>query len=114
MKKIDRTGERNLNIHGLEMEILEYKNNKDIKVLFTESGIVRHTDYRKFISGKVYPTWRNKNSEGYKSCDECDLTQVEEIPDGNNMATAITMGVGLFILLSVGIAGLVFGLSAVF
>lgn len=68
MKKIDRTGERRNNINGLEMEILEYKNNKDIKVLFVDSGIVRHADYRRFTEGRVFPTYRNKGKGGKTLC----------------------------------------------
>lgn len=55
MKKIDRTGEVTTNRDGLEMKIIEYKNNKEVKVLFTASGAVRITSYLKFRRGQVSP-----------------------------------------------------------
>lgn len=47
----DRTGERNLNKYGFEMEIIEYVNNKDITVIFLETGSVVKCGYASFNKG---------------------------------------------------------------
>lgn len=118
MRKIDRTGERRNNINGFEMEIIEYRNNKEVKVLFTEFGIVRNTSYRKFLSGRVYPTWRNKGYESVRELEEFSHVyddnniKQEEMP--TNLAVAIVMGVGMALLLGIGIAGVGLALSALF
>lgn len=120
MRKIDRTGERKDNINGFEMEIIEYKNNKDIKVLFTEFGIVRNTCYRKFLTGRVYPTWKNKGYESVRKLEEFASAYDEDTPEKkqeeppSNIAVAIVMGVGITLLLGIGIAGLGLALSALF
>lgn len=97
MKKIDRTGEVNSNLNGLEMKIIEYKNNKDVRVVFTASGETRKTTYLKFKQGKVYPTWRNRKYKGVDVNqdvrDTSTIVLVEE--DGSNMAVAITMALGI-------------------
>lgn len=120
MRKIDRTGEHRTNINGFEMEIIEYKNNKEVKVLFTEFGIVRNTSYRKFLSGRVYPTWRNKGYESVRELEEFahaydynEVVQKKEVKH-SNIAVAIVMGIGMALLLGIGVAGLGLALSALF
>lgn len=121
MRKIDRTGEHRNNINGFEMEIIEYKNNKEVKVLFTEFGIVRNTSYRKFLSGRVYPTWRNKGYESVRELEEfaraydddyeCDFDG-EKKP--TNIAVAVALGTGMSVLFLLGIVGLAIAISAIF
>lgn len=98
MRKIDRTGEKGYNINGLYMEIVSYKNNKNIVVRFA-SGEVRQTTYLRFRRGLVYPTWRNKpiNTPKEIEYDESD----DEFEDNYDKirfigsATAIALGLGL-------------------
>ena len=118
MKKIDRAGERRNNINGFEMEIIEYKNNKAVKVLFTEFGIVRNTSYRKFVSGRVYPTWRNKGYESMKKCNDLDFVFKDdeeiEFKDETGKATITTMGFVVILLSLLSVFGLGYALSALF
>ena len=97
MRKIDRTGEISTNKNGLEMKIIEYKNNKEVRVLFTASGETRVTTYLKFKQGKVYPTWRNRKYNGVDVNqdvrDTSTIALVEE--DGSNIAVAIAMALGI-------------------
>lgn len=111
MKKIDRTGETRKNVDGLEMVIVEYKNNKQMMVYFPELGVDRETRYNLFKEGKVFPTWRNV---GFADADE--FNDDEDIIDseGNNVGVVIAIGAGLFALVSLGLAGLAFALSAIF
>ena len=104
MKKIDRTGEVKSNLNGLEMKIIEYKNNKDVRVLFVASGETRVTTYLKFKQGKVYPTWRNRKYNGVDAHkdvrDVIDSGIIEE--DGSNLGVALAMAlgsIGIFALL---------------
>lgn len=104
MKKIDRTGEMKSNLNGLEMKIIEYKNNKEVRVLFTASGETRVTTYLKFKQGKVYPTWRNRKYNGVDTHkDVRDIIGsgiIEE--DGSNLGVALAMAlgsIGIFALL---------------
>lgn len=118
MKKIDRAGERRNNINGFEMEIIEYKNNKEVNVLFTEFGIVRNTSYRKFVSGRVYPTWRNKGYESMKKCNDLDVVFKDdeeiEFKDETGKATITTMGFVVILLSLLSVFGLGYALSALF
>ena len=99
MKKIDRTGEVNNNLNGLEMKIIEYKNNKEVRVVFTASGETRKTTYLKFKQGRVYPTWKNKKYKGIdvhkdvRDVDASTITIVEE--DSSNIAVALAMAIGI-------------------
>lgn len=112
MKKIDRTGEVKENLNGLEMKIIEYKNNKEVRVLFTASGETRLTTYLKFKQGKVYPTWKNKtyNKNKYaipskeltQDIRDVDLSKYDFISDetdndepSTSIAISIAMLVGL-------------------
>lgn len=52
MKKIDRTGEKNINNFGSNMFILEYRNANDIIVKF-ENGYTIQTKYRVFRLGQI-------------------------------------------------------------
>lgn len=66
-KKIDRTGERNINNFGSEIIIVEYKNRKDIDVYFPEyDWITRNVQYDNFKRGGVKcPYDRSIYSVGY-------------------------------------------------
>lgn len=48
----DRTGETNINFQNLNMEIIEYINNSNIKIKF-EDGYICKTNYNCFKNGKV-------------------------------------------------------------
>ena len=53
-KKIDRTGEENVNTFGSKMVIKEYRNNRDIDVYFPEyNWTFEHAKYCAFKKGKV-------------------------------------------------------------
>lgn len=99
MKKIDRTGEVINNLNGLEMRIIEYKNNKEVRVLFTASGETRKTTYLKFRQGKVYPTWRNRKFKGIdinQDVRDVDLSVIAEADDVNsNIAVALALAFGI-------------------
>jgi hypothetical protein len=97
MKKIDRTGEVSHNVDGLEMKIIEYKNNKEVKVLFTASGQVRNTSYVRFKHGKVFPRFRRGAEEAITTdCEECRF---------NAVITAL--GVALLLMIGGAIYGIV-------
>ena len=113
MKKIDRTGEVKENLNGLEMKIIEYKNNKEVRVLFTASGETRLTTYLKFKQGKVYPTWKNKtyNKNKYtipkksdvyqdiRDVDIADITLEDYDEPSSNLAIALAMAIGSIALI---------------
>lgn len=104
MKKIDRTGEVKENLNGLEMKIIEYKNNKDVRVLFVANGETRKPTYLKFKQGKVYPTWRNRKYNGVDTHkDVRDVVGSGIIEDeGSNLGIALAMAlgsIGIFALL---------------
>lgn len=101
MKKIDRTGEVKTNLKGLEMKIVEYKNNKEVRVVFTASGETRVTTYLKFKQGKVFPTWRNMKAKVATA----DVDELQSGKCGTAMAIVLTVGlIGAMIVL-----GCVFG-----
>ena len=113
MRKIDRTGEVKENLNGLEMKIIEYKNNKEVRVLFTASGETRLTTYLKFKQGKVYPTWKNKtyNKNKYtipkksdvyqdiRDVDIADITLEDYDEPSSNLAIALAMAIGSIALI---------------
>lgn len=113
MRKIDRTGEVKENLNGLEMKIIEYKNNKEVRVLFTASGETRLTTYLKFKQGKVYPTWKNKtyNKSKYitptksdvyqdiRDIDIADITLEDYDEPSSNLAIALAMAIGSIALI---------------
>lgn len=113
MRKIDRTGEVKENLNGLEMKIIEYKNNKEVRVLFTASGETRLTTYLKFKQGKVYPTWKNKtyNKSKYitptksdvyqdiRDIDVADITLEDYDESSSNLAIALAMAIGSIALI---------------
>lgn len=113
MRKIDRTGEVQENLNGLEMKIIEYKNNKEVRVLFTASGETRLTTYLKFKQGKVYPTWKNKtyNKNKYiipkkadvyqdiRDVDIADITLEDYDEPSSNLAIALAMAIGSIALI---------------
>lgn len=51
--KKERIGEVRRNKQGLTAKILDYQNNKNVTVEFTETGEVRKTTYIKFCRGEV-------------------------------------------------------------
>lgn len=117
MKKIDRTGEVKENLNGLEMKIIEYKNNKEVRVLFTASGETRLTTYLKFKQGKVYPTWKNKTynknkytipkkSDVYQDIRDIDVADIIlDDHEGSNLGVALAMAIG-----SIAIIGIILAL----
>ena len=53
-RKIDRTGEININNQGLKMMIIRYRTNKDIDVEFLDDGYIsEHKQYKSFETGKI-------------------------------------------------------------
>lgn len=52
-KRTDRIGEKGENYGFLPMEIVEYRNNKDITVLFPATGERVRTRYEHFKKGRV-------------------------------------------------------------
>ena len=51
---MNREGEINTNYQGCKMKIIKYNNTKDMNVLFIDTNnIKKHTEYRKFKSGKI-------------------------------------------------------------
>lgn len=91
MKKIDRTGEVGINRQGLEMKIVEYKNNKEVRVVFVATGETRMTSYLKFKQGKVFPTWRNRKGVSATPKQE-DCGEVDSTTSG---ALGVALAVGL-------------------
>lgn len=120
MRKIDRTDETNLNVDGFEMRIIEYNNNKDIIVFFPELDVIRKTRYSLFVSGKVYPTYRNKGMESVKSLPEFEhaydapVDTKDEFNVGDNKAVAIALGIGMSAILSIAIGGLILAIFSFF
>lgn len=51
--KIDRTGCKNTNFQGLEMEVLEYYSSENMTVKFQDGWIRRNVAYKEFKSGSV-------------------------------------------------------------
>ena len=51
--KLDRIGEHSINTQGIDMEIIEYRNNRDIDVKFFDGTIVQHIQYYTFKIGNV-------------------------------------------------------------
>lgn len=89
--KEQRLNETRTNRNGLEMRIIEYKNNKEIKVLFPASGVIRNTSYWKFKRGQVYPTWRNQKAKQHD-----EVVPFEDDYDNNkNIGIVACMLVGL-------------------
>lgn len=111
MTKIDRTGEHKDNVDGLEMQIVEYKNNKEIQVYFPELDILRKTSYKQFKSGKVYPTWKNKKT---KIADDKQQYTDDLQELGNNKAVAAVLSFGLLFIISAAIAGVVYSITLLF
>lgn len=106
MKKIDRTGEVKTNLEGLEMKIVEYKNNKEVRVVFTASGETRVTTYLKFRQGKVFPTWRNRH--GIKQTTRPAEESDEEARTPNAIGMALFTGVMIILgLAAIGIVSLI-------
>lgn len=65
MRRIDRTGEKNISNQGYEMTIIEYKNNKNITVKF-EDSYIKNTNYGSFKIGQVKnPNFRSLFKTGY-------------------------------------------------
>jgi hypothetical protein len=57
--KSERTGEKNINCQGLSMSILEYRNARDIDVIFENGHIVKNKYYLAFKNGQIRdPKWR--------------------------------------------------------
>lgn len=52
-RKTNRIGECNENSLGLTMQIVRYRNNKDVTIKIIETGEMRKTTYYNFKKGKV-------------------------------------------------------------
>ena len=86
-KRDSRIGETRTNHQGLTMQIIQYKNNKDIVIEFVETGEKRNTTYYNFKKGK--PT---ANLLEHPSRTECSLKH----------AVIITIGILTLILTTIG------------
>ena len=61
-KKYEHLGEINISKIGEEMKIVGYRNNRDIDVLFTRTGVVvEHKEYGNFKKGNIGMFGRNGN-----------------------------------------------------
>ena len=49
----ERIGEQSINIQGIPMYIIEYRNSRDIDIEFVDGYRIYHTQYRHFLSGKI-------------------------------------------------------------
>lgn len=74
---IDRTGEKSVNYQGVGMEIISYRKNKDMDVIFDDKTRVYSVNYSNFKLGKIknpnYPSVYEKGFMGvgkYTSSDE--------------------------------------------
>ena len=67
VRKIDRTGEENINSFGSKMIIKEYRDNKDMDVYFPEyDWIFKHVAYDKFKNGNIKcPYEKREYNHGY-------------------------------------------------
>lgn len=98
MKRIDRTGEKSISNSGEVMEIIHYRNSRDLDVRFSDGTIVEHREYKDFKKGHIaYPgkgsnSFRDKkgecsiNNDGeemtiiyYRNANDIDV----EFPDGS-------------------------------
>lgn len=61
-KKTHRIGEITTNKNGHTIKIIEYNNNKDMKVLVVETGEIKKASYYNFIRGKVNSACVTKNN----------------------------------------------------
>lgn len=51
MKKAERIGEKNINHQGLEMEIIDYKDRRNMEVRFSDGFIFHGASYHNFLTG---------------------------------------------------------------
>jgi hypothetical protein len=69
MIKTERKGETVINNQGMEMTIINYINNSDIDIQFSDGTIVRHVQYYAFTKGGIrnhnIPSYLNKGYLGY-------------------------------------------------
>lgn len=64
--KKNRVGEKGVNNQGLNMEIISYRNNKDMDIKFEDGVIVCNQPYSVFISGEIKNNnVPNVNGKGY-------------------------------------------------
>lgn len=94
--KDDRVGEKGTNKNGLPMQIIRYKNNKAVTVLFTEMGCTRETTYYKFKRGLVYPP----KAEIEPFADDYD-------EGGNNIAIVASIVAVVTVIVGVAICGII-------
>lgn len=59
-KFIDRTGEKNTNNYGEEMEIIKYGGYDDIVIKFTNNGYTMHTSYNSFKNGRSFSPYAKR------------------------------------------------------
>ncbi len=53
MKKAERIGEKNINHQGLEMEIIDYKDRRNMEVRFSDGFIFHGASYHNFLTGSL-------------------------------------------------------------
>ena len=90
MRKIDRTGEANVNNEGCAMKIVEYNNCDDIIVEFQDEHKYRvHTSYQNFKKGKCKnPFFASVYEHGYLGIDKKgNVPNTAELKDGKSVAT---------------------------
>ena len=64
-QKKNRVGERGVANNGLSMEIIAYRTNKDIDVMFEDGTVVTHKTYTYFRTGRIpYPDFYKKQRLG--------------------------------------------------
>ena len=52
-RRVKRIGEVSVTRSGLKMKIIEYRNNKDIDIMFEDNTILRERDYTSFRNGSI-------------------------------------------------------------
>lgn len=53
MKKVERIGEKNINHQGLEMEIVGYKDRRNMEVKFSDGFVFHGASYHNFLNGSL-------------------------------------------------------------
>ena len=92
IKKTKRIGETSNNNQGIEMTIINYKNNSDIDIQFSDGTVVEHVQYYNFINGNVknynIPSYLGKGYLGYgQYTSRVDGIKTEEYVKWGSMLT---------------------------
>lgn len=62
-----RIGEEEINVDGQKMKIVDYRNHRDLDVIFEDGTIIRHVRYFSFKAGMVFANGRNESCHYEKS-----------------------------------------------